>query len=147
MPVGPEKKNDTPAELAPARERRYVYGGNTSRPSGPGPSRKNQRGVRRKVSTFTILLVLFGVGAASVLYISNLVAINRLSGEVNRLRKQYDSVDNANAFVRREINSKSTWEKISATATQKLAMRPAQAPPVWFDVDWGKIHELEAQRN
>ena len=138
---------DPPADVPPARERRYVYGGSTSRPSGPGPSRKNQRGVRRRVSTFSILLILFGVGGASVLYISNLVAINRLSDEVNQLQKQYDAIENANAILRREINSKSTWEKISTAATEKLAMRPAQAPPVWFDVDWDKIHELEARRN
>jgi cell division protein FtsB len=146
MPVAPDKNMDTPANIPPPRERRYVYGGSPSRPPGPGPSRKNQRGVRRRVSTFSILLVLFGVGGASVLYISNLVAINRLSDEVNQLQKRYDAVENANAILRREINSKSAWEKISAVAVEKLGMRPAQAPPVWFDVDWDKIHELEAQR-
>jgi type I site-specific restriction endonuclease len=147
MPVAPEKRIDTTTDIPPVRERRYVYGGSTSRPPGPGPSRKNQRGVRRKVSTFSILLAIFGVGGASVLYISNLVAINRLSDEVNQLRKRYETVENANAFLRREINSKSTWEKISISAAEKLSMRPAQAPPVWFDVDWEKIHELEARQN
>jgi hypothetical protein len=147
MAVGPERTKKTPAEFAPARERRYVYGGSSSRPAGPGPTRKNVRGVSRKFSTSTILLIVFGVGAASVLYISNLVAINRLSDEVNQLRKQHETIVNANLIIQQQINSKSTWEKISSAAAEKLAMRPAQAPPTWFDVDWEKIHELEAKRN
>jgi cell division protein FtsB len=143
----PERKTIGPADRPPGREQRYVYGGSSSSlPPGPGPLRKNVRGVRRRVSTFTVLLILFAFGGASVLYVSNLIAMNRLSGEVNRLRKQYDSLDNVNSFLRSEISKKSTWERISTTAVEKLGLRPAQAPPVWFDVDWEKIHELEAKR-
>ena len=146
MPNVPEIHADEPAEIPSGRERRYVYGSSPAQPPGPGSSRRNQRGVRRRVSTFTVLLILFGVGGASVLYISNLIAINRLSDEVNQLRKQYDSLDNVNALLRSEISNKSTWERISTTAVQKIGLRPAQAPPVWFDVDWDKIHELQAAR-
>lgn len=147
MAGGLDRTRKTPEEFAPARERRYVYGGSSSRPAGPGPTRKNVRGISRKISTSTLLLVMFGVGGASVLYISNLVAINRLSDEVNQLRKHYEDIVNANLIIQQQINSKSTWEKINSAAAEKLAMRPAQAPPAWFDVDWEKIHELEAKRN
>ncbi|HMK38501.1 MAG TPA: hypothetical protein VK569_04115, partial [Bacteroidota bacterium] len=123
-------------------ERRYVYGGTT--PSGwtSGALRPNKRGVRRKVSTFNIILLLFGIGGAIVFYVSNILIINRLAGEVGQLEAEYQKIQGINESLRTDVSNKSALERISPRAYDQLGLRASQTQQVWFTIDRDKLKEL-----
>ena len=124
------------------RERRYVYGGNA--PSGlpAGALRPHRRGVRRKVSTFNIIVLLFGIGGAIVFYVNNILTINRLASEVGQLEAGYQRLEGINGALRAEVSNKSSLEHISTAASGQLGLRASQTQQVWFTIDRDKLKEL-----
>ena len=130
-------------EAAPQeRERRYVYGGTT--PSGwtGGAMRPNRRGVRRKVSTFNIILLLFGIGGAIVFYVSNILSINRLASEIGQLEAEYQKIQGINQSLRADVGRKSALENISPAALGQLGLHASQTEQIWFTIDRDKLKEL-----
>jgi cell division protein FtsB len=124
------------------RERRYVYGGTT--PSGwtVGALRPNRRGVRRKVSTFNIILLLFGIGGAIVFYVNNILTINRLASEIGQLEAEYQKIQSINESLRTDVSNKSALDHISQAAHDKLGLRASQTQQIWFTIDRDKLKEL-----
>jgi cell division protein FtsB len=119
----------------PQREHRYVYSeSSTSRRSGYA-IRPNKKAVGRKVSTFYLIALLFGVGVAIVGYINNIIVVNTLSSEINLLQIQYDKISNRNAMLRAEIDGKSGRDRIGKIAAEQVGLREPKEPPTAFDVD------------
>jgi hypothetical protein len=131
---------------APARDKRYIFNGDPqSRNPGYAVRPTNKKATRRKVSTFNIILWLFGIGIAIVLYVDNIITINRLAFEVNQLQTKYDSVVNTNATLRAEVTRKAAWERIGKNATEQLGLKFPTEQPTLFNVDQDKIESLKAQ--
>lgn len=119
----------------PAREHRYVYG-ESSTVSGPRVAiRPNKKAVGRSVSTFYLIVLLFGFGIAIVAYINNIIAVNRLAAENNQLQAQYIRISNGNAALVAEINRKSAWERVGKIAIDQIGLRYLKDQPTLFDVD------------
>lgn len=127
------------------RERRYIYSGETPPGIKGYASRQNRRGVRRKVSTFNLIAVLLSLGLAIVVYVNNIIIINRLADEVNQLQKRYEEIQNANATLRAEVNKKAAWERIGTVAGEQLGLKYPNEQPVWIDIDREKLEELKKQ--
>jgi cell division protein FtsB len=123
-------------------ERRYVYGGNAPPALTPGTLRPNRRGIRRKVSTFNIILLLFGIGGAIVFYVNNILAINRLASEVGQLEAGYQKIEGINGALRADVSNKSSLEHISTAANAQLGLRASQTQQIWFTIDRDKLKEL-----
>ena len=121
------------------RERRYIYSGDT-RTAFPG-LRRNRRVARRRVSTFNLILGILAAGVAMVLYISNIMAVNRLVSDVDRLQARYDSLLVATATLRGEIGRKSVYETIGPQA-ERLGLNLPEAQAETFPIDEEKIDEL-----
>ena len=131
----------TRVETAPPRERRYIYNGEpASRRSSP--LRANRRGTRRKVSTFNLIAILLAAGFAVVVYVNNVIVINRLSLEVSQLEQRYESIRNTNVTLQAEVNKKSEWERIGTIATQQLGLRYPAEQPGWIGIDEEKGDRL-----
>lgn len=139
LPGGPREELTAPAA---ERERRYIYGGAPGVGSAGFAIRPNRKAVRRKVSTFNIILLLFGIGGAIVFYISNIIAINQLSLEVEQSRQTLLRITNANNTLQAEVDTKSAPDKIMPIAASQLGLHPMQRPAVWFSVDREKAREL-----
>jgi len=123
-------------------ERRYVYGGGT--PGGAGGAlRPNRPGIRRRVSTFNIMLVLFGIGGAIVFYINNILSINRLASDTGQLEAELQKLEGINASLRTDVANKSALDRIGALAQDQLGLRPAATQQIWFTVDRDRLRELE----
>ncbi len=119
----------------PPREKRYIFSGD-SRPVPPGyVIPPNRRRSRRRVSTFNILLTLFGAGIAIVLYVNSILTINRLALEVDRLQARCDALTNANAALRADVSRKSGWDRIGAVATGQLGLAYPREQPTVLEVD------------
>src|SRR5512140_402662 len=130
---------------APARDKRYIFNGDPQARTPGYAVRPNRKAVHRKVSTFNIILWLFGVGIAIVLYVDNIITINRLAFDVNQLQTRYDAIMNTNATLRAEVTRKAAWERIGKNATEQLGLMFPTEQPTLFDVDQDKIESLRAQ--
>jgi len=75
------------------------------------------------------------VAVAIVLYISNIIAVNRLAVEVNDLQQKYDAILNENEILRAEINRRSSLERIGRIATEQLGLQHPKEQPQWLEVD------------
>lgn len=124
-----------------ARENRYVYGDSSASRAPRFVVRPNKKGVDRKVSTFSIIVLLFGFGFAIVSYIGNIIAVNGLAAEVNQLQAQYDKLVNGNAVLKAEINRKSGWERIGKIAGEQVGLRYLKEQPTLFNVDDDMMEE------
>ena len=127
---------------APGQERRYIYGGAPAAAGSGYAIRPNRKAVRRKVSTFNIILLLFGIGGAIVFSISNIIAINQLSLDVEQSRQKLKDIVNANSLLRSQVDAKSGSDRIVPIASSQLDLHPAQRQAVWFSVDWDKARAL-----
>jgi cell division protein FtsL len=103
--------------------------------------RTNRKAVRRKRSTFTVIAALAAAAAAGVLYISNILAVNRLADEVNALRVEVDRRVNGNRILQADIDRKSTWERMSAVAVAKLGLQHATEPPATLVVPEQRVRD------
>lgn len=144
--AGEEREMDTkPVEQ---EYRRLLYDGDIEQstvPQGVAYRPVRSRIKDRKVSTFNVILVLFGLAAAVVLYISNVIAVTQLAAEVNALEKRYQTVLNSNELLRAELNRKSSLERIGKIAGEELGLRYPQEQPAWIRVDEGRIEQLESK--
>jgi cell division protein FtsL len=119
------------------KERRLVY----NNESGSEGRAKNEsvnrprKSSKRSSSTFNTMAVLFAAAVAIILYISNIIAVNRLAVEVSDLQQKFDSVSNGNEILRAEINRRSSLERIGKIATDQLGLRYPKEQPTWLVID------------
>ena len=110
---------------------------------GLGAPPRNRKFAKRKISTFNIILLLFGAAAVIVLYISNIIAVDRLMMEINRLQQQHARILSEQEILKAEVNRLSSLERINRKAAEELGLVNPKEPPVWIDVDREKIREIE----
>lgn len=139
VPGGSSEQTSAPAA---ERERRYIYNGAPTAHSTEFVLRPNRKAIRRKVSTFNLILLLFGIGGAIVFYISNIIAINQLSLEVEQLRQTLGRITSVNNALQAEVAGKSAPDKIMPIAAHELGLHPMQRPVGWFSIDWDKARAL-----
>ncbi len=126
---------ESPSEAA-VKERRLLYNesGSESTPKNE-PVDRPRKTPRRPSSTFNTMIVLFTAAVAIILYISNIIAVNRLVVEVSDLQQKYDSAINGNEILRAEINRRSSLERIGKIATEQLGLRYPKEQPTWLVLD------------
>jgi cell division protein FtsL len=134
----------SPGEF-PLPDRRYVFGGEAHPSSAGYAIRQNKRGTHRKISTFNIILLLFGCGIASILYISNIITVNQLALETSQLQTKLDKIANTNALMRADINRKSGRERIGKIATEQLGLKYPKEQQTWLEVDEDKLQSLTGE--
>ena len=118
------------------KDRRLLYNGEGSSTAGSNESASNASFFpRRRSSTFNTMAALFLAAVAIVLYISNIIAVNRLAVEVNDLRQKYAAVMNGNEILRAEVNRRSSPERISKIALEQLGLQHPKQQPQVLDVD------------
>jgi len=127
------------------KEDRYIYSGSPTSGSAGYAIRPNKRAARRKVSTFNIILVLFGCALAIILYISNIIAVNQLAIEVNQLQAKYDKIENVNGVLSSEISRKSGWDRIGKIAVEQFGLKYPSEQATRFDIDKDKLEKIQSR--
>jgi len=125
------------------RERRYIYNGDTPTTTTGYAVRPNRRGTRRKVSTFNVIVLLFAMGIAGVLYVSSILRVNQLVYEVDQLDRRLKEITVTNQQLRAEVSLKAARERISAIAKDRLGMQDAVEPPTIIDVDTRELDKVK----
>jgi cell division protein FtsB len=131
------------AAVTPTLPRTYTA------PVSPSPSvgevvpMRNRKVVRRKVSTFNIILLLLGSAAAIVLYIGNIIAVDRLVAEIDALQRQHQKIVSEQEILRAEANRLSALERINKKASEELGLVNPNQPPTQLNADRQRIHDIE----
>ncbi|MGA9363802.1 MAG: septum formation initiator family protein [Bacteroidota bacterium] len=81
------------------------------------------------------MAALFLAAVVIVLYISNIIAVNRLAVEVSDLQQKYAAVMNGNEILRAEVNRRSSPERIGKIAVEQLGLQHPKQQPQVLDVD------------
>lgn len=94
-----------------------------------------------------MVLVLFVAGVAIVLYVNNILAVNQLAFEVNRLEARADSLNNINTVLRAAVNRKTALDQIGRIATGELQLQylPPGEEPVLLELDAEKLERLQQE--
>lgn len=84
---------------------------------------------RRLLNRWSIFALIFVSAVATVLYVSNVIAINRLLKETDTLRRSVDSIRIVNHSLRTEVYRLQSSERITRIATERLGMIPPPKAP------------------
>jgi cell division protein FtsL len=85
---------------------------------------------RRLLNRWSLFALFFISASATVLYVSNVIAVNKLSNETEILRKQRDSLETLNKSLRTETFRLQSADRVVRIATEKLGMIPPPEAPV-----------------
>ncbi|MBI5464757.1 MAG: hypothetical protein HY966_07405 [Ignavibacteriales bacterium] len=124
-----------------------VFGGTLSSPHPPSVETapvlpRNRKVVRRKISTFNLILVLLTSAVAIVLYIGNVIRVGELAGEIGKLQEAHQRNLNDQEILRAHINHLSSLDRIQSMAEKTLGLVNPKQPTVWMDIDREKVQEV-----
>ena len=140
----------SPISIPKIREARdLVYNGTTDQGTGgtapantlQAPRNKKQK--QRRISPFTIVMLLLGGAVSSVLYIGNILAVGHLMVQINQLQTTHQQILNQQELLKAQINKLSGLERIQQLAQEQLGLRNPRQLPVWIEIDPERIHEVE----
>ena len=131
------------------QQRQLIYSGTmpvppqAELPTGTTLPPTNRRFTKRRVSPFSIILILMGTAAAIVLYIGNIIAVNQLVTDNHRSNVQLQDILSEQEILKAHINQMSSLERIRKRAEDELGLRNAADVPRWLNVDQEKIRTVE----
>jgi hypothetical protein len=103
----------------------------------------NKKQTKRRVSPFTIVLLLLGGAVSSVLYIGNILTVGHLMVQINLLQIQHRQILNEQELLKAQINRLSGLERIQHLAHDPLGLQNPKQLPIWIEIDPERINEVE----
>ena len=88
--------------------------------------------------------MVFGYGITIVLYVGNIIYVNRLASEVSQLQSRYVKIANTNTILQAEVDRKSARERIGKLASKMLGLKYPQEQPTRFEIDEVKLGKAMA---
>jgi cell division protein FtsL len=107
------------------------------------PLAVNKKQNRRKVSPFTIILILIGGAVASVLYIGNILAVGRLMAQNNQMQIKHRQILNGQELLKAQINRLSNLERIQLIARDQLGLQNSKQLPIWIEINPERVNQVE----
>jgi cell division protein FtsL len=107
------------------------------------PLALNKKQSRRKVSPFTVILILLTGAVASVLYIGNILAVGRLMAQNNQLQMKHRQILNGQELLKAQINRLSSLERIQQVARNQLGLQNSKQAPVWIEINPERVNQVE----
>jgi cell division protein FtsL len=114
----------------------------TTTPDGI-PLAFNKKGSRRKVSPFTIILILLGGAVASVLYIGNILAVGQRMAQNNQLQMKHRQILNGQDLLKAQIDRLSSLDRIQQIAHDELGLQNSKQLPVWIEINPERVNQVE----
>ncbi|MGD1046097.1 MAG: septum formation initiator family protein [Bacteroidota bacterium] len=144
------EQTTSPISIPKIREARdMVYNGTTNPlndetvPVNTLQAPRDKKHKRRRVSPFTIVLLLLGGAVSSVLYIGNILAVGHLMVQINLLQTKHQQILNEQELLKAQINRLSGLERIQQLAHDQLGLQNPRQLPVWIEIDPERINEVE----
>ena len=102
----------------------------------------NKKQRKRRVSPFTVILILLTGAVASVLYIGNILAVGRLMAQNNQLQIKHRQILNGQELLKAQINRLSSLERIQQVARNQLGLQNSKQVPVWIEIDPERVNQV-----
>ena len=135
MPLAFTKGTDSLSDTV-SKDRRLLYTDDISQSARTNePMNRSSKLPQRTSSTFITMAALFLAAVVIILYISNIITVNRLAVEVGELQQKYEALRNGNEILRAEINRRSSLERIGKIATDQLGLRYPKEQPQLLEID------------
>jgi len=99
-------------------------------PVPPGKESPTLVKQRRLLNRWSLFALFFISAIATVLYVSNVIAVNAISTDVDALTRQRDSLQILNQSLRTESYKLQSAERVTRIATERLGMIPPDEAPV-----------------
>lgn len=102
------------------------------------PKKKLRERAQEKVESILNLRAFLFVAALTALlalYISNVISINRLSGETESLKKELEDARSLNVELESKLRALQRVEHVSAEAYKKLGLRYKTEPPIELHIE------------
>lgn len=84
---------------------------------------------KRELTTFNIVMVLIFSAVVVVTYISNVIAVDRILGEITTLEKKEADLKQQNEQLRASINTLSSYLRIQERALKELHLVHSRQQP------------------
>lgn len=84
---------------------------------------------RRLLNRWSIFALVFISALATVLYVNNVITVDRLLRETEAMRKSSDSLRTVNQSLQTEVFRLQSAERVTRIATERLGMTPPPAAP------------------
>jgi cell division protein FtsB len=141
----PKAKIKLTPQVSPEPAARRIYSGDpqATTPGYAVRPAKTRPAARKRRSTFNVVTFLFCLAIAIVLYISNILAVNKLVVDVNQLQTRYNSVLNRNSLLRAELSKKTTRDRIVQIAEKELGLVSKGAMQGSFEVEQDKLEKFK----
>lgn len=89
---------------------------------------------RRLLNRWSIFALVFVSALATVLYVNNVITVDRLLRDTEAMRKSIDSLRTVNQSLQTEVFRLQSAERVTRIATERLGMvPPPQAPTVFSE--------------
>ncbi|MDZ4745834.1 MAG: cell division protein FtsL [bacterium] len=90
---------------------------------------------RRLLNRWSIFALVFVSALATVLYVNNVITVNRLLRDSEAMRKSVDSLRDVNRSLQTEVFRLQSAERVTRIATERLGMTPPPQAPTVFTAD------------
>ncbi|HOV98360.1 MAG TPA: septum formation initiator family protein [Bacteroidota bacterium] len=120
----------------PTLERSYITPPSQSLP-------KNRKATKRKVSTFSLVLILVGTAVVVVFYISNVLSVNHLMRQINACQVKHQQMVDEQELLRAQVNKLSSFERIQKIGEYQLGLTFPKESPIPLQIDRDRISEAE----
>ncbi len=142
-----------PLPVSPAPDVRstgpVIYGGGAPSSQDEFAERilaaKNKAIKPRKRSPLNVMVMMFLIAVAIVLYVGNVIAVQQLLQDVSNRQEQLQQILNNQEMLKAQINRMSSLERIRSMAESDLGLHNPTGAPEWIEVDSSKIRELNEE--
>ena len=93
---------------------------------------------RRLLNRWSIFALVFVSALATVLYVNNVITVDKLLRDGEAMRKSVDSLRTVNQSLQTEVFRLQSAERVTRIATERLGMTPPPQAPTVFTEDEGE---------
>jgi cell division protein FtsL len=140
----------SPISIPKIREARDMVYNGTADPLSNEPAAantlqtpRNKKHKKRRISPFTIVMLLLGGAVSSVLYIGNILSVGHLIVQISQLQSKHQQILNEQELLKAQINRLSGLERIQQLAHDQLGLRNTRQLPVWIEISPERMSEVE----
>lgn len=90
---------------------------------------------RRLLNRWSIFALVFVSALATVLYVNNVITVDRLLRDTEAMRKSVDSLRTVNQSLQTEVFRLQSSERVTRIATERLGMTPPPQAPTVFTAE------------
>ena len=92
--------------------------------------KKKKRGLLKRINRWNVFAFVFAASVITIIYVNNVVSVNKLLKENQDRRKELETIRNENAFLKTTLNQLQSPERITQIAQSEFGMTKIESAPL-----------------